>query len=84
MECQLADNTDDIAIPSVFVSRASYVSLLRTWNDEQEMAKAEPPTMEDGSTQTNVVLGDDVDAEKPKKEYVGLEVVLSKEEMLAW
>ncbi|BGO98315.1 hypothetical protein RTBOTA2_002288 [Rhodotorula toruloides] len=78
------DNTDDIAIPSVFVSRASYVSLLRTWSDEQEIAEAEPTVMEDGSTQTNVVLGDDAGAEKPKKEYVGLEVVLSKEEMLAW
>ncbi|BGP22013.1 PA domain containing zinc finger, C3HC4 RING-type protein [Rhodotorula toruloides] len=78
------DNTVDITIPSVFISRASYVSLLRTWNDEQEIAKAEPPTIEDGSTQTKVVLGDDVDAEQPKQEYVGLEVVLSKEEMLAW
>lgn len=40
--------------------------------------------MEEGSTQTNVIVGDDADTDKPKKEYVGLEVVLSKEEMLAW
>lgn len=31
-----SDDTSDIAIPSAFVSRASYTSILRTWDDEQQ------------------------------------------------
>ncbi|GAA5989561.1 hypothetical protein JCM10908_000530 [Rhodotorula pacifica] len=82
------ENTDDIKIPSTFVSRASYLSLIRTWKDEQDIVKhapneddTPPPPMQDGSTQTDI---------SPRgrggsaaKDFVGLEVVLSKDEMLA-
>ncbi|GAA5874115.1 hypothetical protein JCM3774_006745 [Rhodotorula dairenensis] len=74
------ENTDDIKIPSTFVSRASYLSLIRTWKDEQDIVKQKPdplPPMHDGSTQTNIAPRDG------STEYVGLEVVLSKDEMLA-
>ncbi|BGP37076.1 hypothetical protein JCM10449v2_000980 [Rhodotorula kratochvilovae] len=72
------DDTSDITIPSTFVSHASYLSLLRTWNDEQEIAKHDSP-MHDDSTQTDV-LGHD----GGKTALVGLEVVLSKDEVFAW
>lgn len=75
------ENTDDIKIPSTFVSRASYLSLIRTWKDEQDIVKQmrgdSPPPMQDGSTQTSISPRD------AATEYVGLEVVLSKDEMLA-
>lgn len=32
----VTDDTSDITIPSAFVSRASYLSLLRVWEEEQE------------------------------------------------
>lgn len=31
----IVDDTSDIRIPSTFVSRASYLSLLQSWADEQ-------------------------------------------------
>lgn len=81
MPLPLAENTDDIKIPSTFVSRASYLSLIRTWKDEQDIVKqmrdSPPPPMQDGSTQTSISPRD------AATEYVGLEVVLSKDEMLA-
>lgn len=75
------ENTDDIRIPSTFVSRASYLSLLRTWKDEQELARQTPePPLRDGSTQTSISpRGGPNGAD----DLVGLEVVLSKDEMLA-
>ncbi|GAA6048076.1 hypothetical protein JCM3770_000179 [Rhodotorula araucariae] len=72
------DDTSDIAIPSTFVSHASYLSLLRTWNDEQEIVKHGSPT-HDGVAQTDFA-GRDAD----KAALVGLEVVLSKDEVFAW
>ena len=78
-----AENTDDIKIPSTFVSRASYLSLIKTWKDEQDIVKQmrdsppPPPPMQDGLTQTSISPRD------AATEYVGLEVVLSKDEMLA-
>ncbi|GAA5909438.1 hypothetical protein JCM6882_002644 [Rhodosporidiobolus microsporus] len=69
------DDTADIEIPSLFVSRASYLSLTRAWEDEQELAKHQGSSkMEDGETQT----------ERVEKPVVGLEIVMSKEEMFAW
>ncbi|GAA5997062.1 uncharacterized protein JCM10292_006182 [Rhodotorula paludigena] len=74
------DETDDITISSTFVSRASYSSLLRTWQDEQDLAKQIPP-MRDGTAQTDLVgRGDSSRA----PELLGLEVVLSKDEVFAW
>ncbi|GAA5873410.1 hypothetical protein JCM8547_005429 [Rhodosporidiobolus lusitaniae] len=67
------DDTQDIYIPSIFVSRASYLSLLRMWDEEQQ-AEKEKPKMEHGETQT----------EETQKKVVGLDVVLSKEEQFAW
>ena len=55
------DDTSDVEIPSIFVSRASYLSLERTWEDEQSIGGA-----------------------SASQEFVGLEVVLSKDEMFAW
>ncbi|GAA5984789.1 hypothetical protein JCM11641_002741 [Rhodosporidiobolus odoratus] len=77
------DDTSDIHIPSLFVSRASYLSLLKSWQGEQERAKENPhaPTMEDSDTQTELSAG-----KKPQAgpRAYGLEVVLSKEEMFTW
>ncbi|GAA5859846.1 hypothetical protein JCM1840_001762, partial [Sporobolomyces johnsonii] len=71
------DDTSDISIPSTFVSRASYLSLLTTWEDEQSLAD-HAPTADDG-TQTESAAGNE-----REKEFVGLEVVLSKDELFAW
>lgn len=38
-----ADDTSDIRIPSAFVSRASYLSLLQSWADEQPPSSTTPP-----------------------------------------
>ncbi|GAA5840894.1 hypothetical protein JCM11251_007632 [Rhodosporidiobolus azoricus] len=80
------DDTEDILIPSLFVSRISYLSLLRAWEDEQELAQHQDDSsrkhkMQDGETQTDALGEVRGEAEKP---LVGLEVVLSKEEMFAW
>ncbi|POY74786.1 hypothetical protein BMF94_2059 [Rhodotorula taiwanensis] len=72
------EGTDDVRIPSTFVSRASYLSLLKTWKDEQDTVKQPPePPMRDDPTQTSISPRDGA------PELVGLEVVLSKDEMLA-
>ncbi|BGP13044.1 hypothetical protein JCM10213v2_000963 [Rhodosporidiobolus nylandii] len=74
------DDTSDISIPSSFVSRASYLALLRAWQDEQRLVLADSePGLPASEMQTNL-LGE-LGVTKP---VVGLEVVLSKEEMLAW
>ncbi|SCZ96522.1 BZ3500_MvSof-1268-A1-R1_Chr8-2g10261 [Microbotryum saponariae] len=41
MSC-LTDDTHDIRIPSTFVSRASYLSILRTWQDVQDGPSKDP------------------------------------------
>ncbi|GAA6040134.1 hypothetical protein JCM8097_002044 [Rhodosporidiobolus ruineniae] len=69
------DDTSDISIPSTFVSRVSYLTLLHLWEEEQTLVHGEKPEMEDGETQTELAR---------EKKPVGLEVVLSKEEMFAW
>ena len=75
-----AEDTSDITIPSTFVSRASYLSVLRTWQDEQELAKHDDsPSVDDDSTQTDLV-----GRSRNESDLVGLEVVLSKDEVFAW
>ncbi|ORY88544.1 hypothetical protein BCR35DRAFT_301274 [Leucosporidium creatinivorum] len=37
------DDTSDVRIPSTFVSRASYLSLLQSWSDEQPPASSADP-----------------------------------------
>ncbi|GAA5964717.1 hypothetical protein JCM21900_003009, partial [Sporobolomyces salmonicolor] len=67
------DDTSDISIPSTFVSRASYLSLLSTWEDEQ-LSVEHISTAEGESSSEN----------ERDKEFVGLEVVLSKDDLFAW
>ncbi|GAA5850785.1 hypothetical protein JCM9279_003921 [Rhodotorula babjevae] len=67
------EDSSDITIPSTFVSRASYLSLLRTWQDEQDLAKrVDAPARLERSRH------------RDENELVGLEVVLSKDEVFAW
>ncbi|GAA6062321.1 hypothetical protein JCM10212_006873 [Sporobolomyces blumeae] len=92
------DDTSDIEIPSIFVSRASYLSLFKTWEEEQDLARGRdggswPWTGARGrarrggrggvdeGTQTDDRPANSVGDEP---EWVGLEVVLSKDEMFAW
>ncbi|GAA5937714.1 hypothetical protein JCM3775_002108 [Rhodotorula graminis] len=66
------EDSSDITIPSTFVSRASYLSLLRTWQDEQDLVKrVDAPVVERSR-------------HRDEPELVGLEVVLSKDEVFAW
>lgn len=91
--CSVSDDTSDIEIPSIFVSRASYLSLLKSWQDEQDLATDhrkggnKRKTTTDEGTQTDLEQedgsSDDFDYDD-ENEYVGLEVVLSKDEMFAW
>ncbi|GAA5954779.1 hypothetical protein JCM3765_007773 [Sporobolomyces pararoseus] len=68
------DDTKDIRIPSIFVSRASYLSLIKTWQDEQRIVL--------GGNHDQIDL--EIKLEDRRDKYVGLEVVLSKDEMFAW
>ncbi|GAA5943232.1 uncharacterized protein JCM15063_005301 [Sporobolomyces koalae] len=61
------DDTKNIRIPSIFVSRASYLSLVKTWQDEQR-----------------IVLDQEPQAHHSGQLHVGLEIVLSKDDMFAW
>ncbi|GAA5892218.1 hypothetical protein JCM8208_001484 [Rhodotorula glutinis] len=64
------EDSSDITIPSTFVSRASYLSLLRTWQDEQDLVKRVDALVAERS--------------RHREGLVGLEVVLSKDEVFAW
>lgn len=71
------DETPDITIPSAFVSRASYLSLLKTYAD----AQLSDAGVEEGQDQEDMlVLGHESSARGP----VGLVVVLAQEEMFVW
>jgi hypothetical protein len=71
------DDTKDIKIPSIFVSRASYLSLIKTWQDEQRIV------LGGHDSEERARIGYEIE-ENRNGEYVGLEVVLSKDEMFAW
>ncbi|GAA6024890.1 hypothetical protein JCM11491_006668 [Sporobolomyces phaffii] len=71
------DDTKDVRIPSIFVSRASYLSLIRTWQDEQRLVLDGPRSPEDDNEgDAHVVVA--------ARRHVGLEVVLSKDEVFTW
>ena len=69
-DCHAIDDTPDIHIPSAFVSRASYLSLIKTFADEQRLSHVD----------TGRVSSKDKTVPTPR----GLIVVLSREEEFAW